>query len=274
MSELVGSVSRAWLDLREPADASARAVDLVVALRRYLGQDDPLVVHDLGCGTGSMTRWLAPQLAGPQHWVVHDRDATLLRCAARLAVSAADGATVTVDPRLDDLTELHQDTLAGASLVTASALLDVLTGAQVRHVVAASRAAGCPVLLTLTVIGQVELTPSDPLDGVFAAAFNDHQRRPVDVARLLGPDAVAFTAEEFARAGAEVLIRPSVWRLGAAYADLSAAWLAGWIDAACEQQPQFVTAARAYARRRADELAAGSLRIVVHHHDLLAIPVR
>ena len=40
------------------------------------------VIHDLGCGTGSMGRWLAPLLPGPQHWVVHDRDADLLEVAA------------------------------------------------------------------------------------------------------------------------------------------------------------------------------------------------
>ena len=39
-------------------------------------------VHDLGSGTGSMARWLAPRLPGPQHWVLHDRDAGLLARAA------------------------------------------------------------------------------------------------------------------------------------------------------------------------------------------------
>ena len=32
----------------------------------------PIVVHDLGSGTGSMMRWLAPLLPGPQTWVLHD----------------------------------------------------------------------------------------------------------------------------------------------------------------------------------------------------------
>ena len=40
------------------------------------------VIHDLGCGTGAMGRWLAPLLPGPQHWVLHDRDADLLEVAA------------------------------------------------------------------------------------------------------------------------------------------------------------------------------------------------
>ncbi len=40
------------------------------------------MIHDLGGGTGAMGRWLAPMLRGPQHWVVHDRDADLLAVAA------------------------------------------------------------------------------------------------------------------------------------------------------------------------------------------------
>ncbi len=56
------------------------------------------MIHDLGCGTGAMGRWLAPLLRGPQHWVVHDRDADLLVVAAAdLPGPAADGAAVTVE---------------------------------------------------------------------------------------------------------------------------------------------------------------------------------
>ena len=56
------------------------------------------------------------------------------------------------------------------------------------------------------------MTPADPLDDRLAAAFNDHQRRPTERGRLLGPDAVAFAVELFSRLGAAVLVRPSPWR--------------------------------------------------------------
>ena len=75
-------VSRRWLALREPADAAARAPDLVENLRPHHPETGPRVIHDLGGGTGAMGRWLAPLLPGPQHWVVHDRDADLLEVAA------------------------------------------------------------------------------------------------------------------------------------------------------------------------------------------------
>ncbi|TWH70362.1 hypothetical protein JD77_05387 [Micromonospora olivasterospora] len=49
-----------WLRLREAADAAARAADLLEPLRRPPTGGGPTVVHDLGAGTGSMVRWLAP----------------------------------------------------------------------------------------------------------------------------------------------------------------------------------------------------------------------
>ena len=74
-------VSREWLALREAADAAARAKDLVERLTRQLPATGPRVIHDLGCGTGAMARWLAPVLPGPQHWILHDLDADLLDVA-------------------------------------------------------------------------------------------------------------------------------------------------------------------------------------------------
>src|SRR5690242_15169122 len=68
-------VSQRWLDLREPADAAARAPDLVDQLVRRHPARGRWMIHDLGCGTGAMGRWLAPLLPGPQHWVLRDRDA-------------------------------------------------------------------------------------------------------------------------------------------------------------------------------------------------------
>ena len=72
-------VSPEWLVLREPADAAARSTELADRLARHVS--GPLVIHDLGGGSGSMGRWLAPRLPGPQHWVIHDRDPDLLALA-------------------------------------------------------------------------------------------------------------------------------------------------------------------------------------------------
>src|SRR5262249_46939406 len=121
-------VSPSWLALRERADAAARAPDLVEHLRPALPVGGPKVIHDLGRGTAAMARWLAQLLPGPQHWIVHDRDADLLaRAADDPPAAAADGAPVTIEARHSDITRLQPGDLVGTNLVTASALLDMLT---------------------------------------------------------------------------------------------------------------------------------------------------
>ncbi len=100
-------VSPAWLDLREPADAAARSRELVSHLRPLLPTGGRLVIHDLGCGSGAMGRWLAPLVPGPQRWILHDRDPDLLTLAeADRPGPAADGSLVAAETRLSDVTRL------------------------------------------------------------------------------------------------------------------------------------------------------------------------
>jgi SAM-dependent methyltransferase len=268
------TVSREWLALREPADAEARARDLVAHLRRHLEATGRRVIHDLGCGTGAMGRWLAPRLPGPQHWVVHDRDPDLLALAAAtdLPGPAADGAEVSVEARRSDITRLDPGELAGATLITASALLDMLTEDELAGLVDGCAGAECPVLLTLSVVGRVGLTPADPLDRRVAAAFDAHQRRTTEGGRLLGPEAAGLAAEKFGRLGAEVLTRPSPWRLGAREADLAVAWFTEWVRAACEQEVELAAETEAYRGRRLAQATAGRLAVTVDHADLLVLP--
>jgi hypothetical protein len=258
MSATAVRVSPEWLLLREPADAAARSAELVERLRRRLAEAGPLVIHDLGGGSGAMGRWLAPRLPGPQHWIVHDRDVDLLELAVGM-----EPAAVTVEARRSDITRLTPDDLAGASLITASALLDLLTAAELTRMLRVCT--GRPMLLTLTVVGHVDLRPADPLDARIGAAFNAHQRR----AGLLGPDAVAAAVAELR---AEVLVRPSPWRLNGAPADLTAAWFDGWLAAACEQEPALAAEASAYRDCRLEQAAAGELAVTVDHADLLVLP--
>ncbi|MBO0848480.1 MAG: class I SAM-dependent methyltransferase [Pseudonocardia sp.] len=264
--------SAGWLALREGADADARAAELIAPLRAHLAgtATTPLVIRDLGCGTGSLRRWLAGRLHGPQHWILHDRDPELLARARAGDKTAADGAPVTVECRLADVTDLRASDLAGTSLVAASALLDLLTAREVDGLADACVGAGCPALLTLSVTGRVELTPGDPLDVEVAAAFDAHQRRTKGGRRLLGPDAAAVAASAFRARGARVRSRSSPWRLGPERSALAAEWLRGWVGAAGEQRPDLPV--DDYLRRRLATCAAGELRVVVQHGDLLALP--
>ncbi len=266
-------VSPDWLALREPADADARAPELVERLRQRLRKDARSVIYDLGCGTGSMTRWLAPQLDRAQHWILYDRDPALLAYAAVSAPAiAAGGARITAETHQRDITRLVPADLAGASAITAAALLDMLTEDELTRFIASCIEAGCPALITLSVVGRVDLTPADALDKRIGEAFNAHQRRTTGGRQLLGPDAVDLAADLFTRRGVEVLVRSSPWRLGPAYGALTTEWLIGWLAAAVEHDPGLAGLAAAYRDRRLDDLAAGRLGVTVHHRDLLALP--
>ncbi|WP_432896675.1 class I SAM-dependent methyltransferase [Micromonospora matsumotoense] len=232
--------------------------------------DRPWVVHDLGSGTGSMLRWLAPLLPGPQRWVLHDRDPGLLVRAGTAVPVAADGSPVEVTTRQGDLTRLTAADLADADLVTASALLDMFSAEEITRVVAACAGVGCPSLFVLSVVGRVVFDPADPLDAEIAAAFDAHQRRTVDGRDLLGPDAAAATVAEFGRHGMPVTVRPSPWRLGPERAALLVEWFDGWRDAAVAQRPELADRTAAYARWRRAEARAGRLTVTVGHDDLLA----
>jgi len=255
---MTATVSPQWLELREPADAAARSEELAERLRRHLAPGR-LAIHDLGGGSGAMGRWLAPRLPGPQHWVVHDRDAGLLE---RAVAAAPEG--VAVEARRSDIARLAPGDLAGASVVVASALLDLLTGDELAAVLRAC--AGRPMLLALTVTGRVALTPADPLDARLQEAFNAHQRRD----GRLGPDAVAAAVE--ALPDAECVVRPSPWRLDRGHAGLTAEWLGGWVAAACEQEPALAAEIGPFQHRRLVQAAAGELSVTVDHADLLVLP--
>ena len=120
------------------------------------------------------------------------------------------------------------------------------------------------MLLALTVIGRVTLSPAEPLDARIGAAFNAHQRRD----GLLGPDAVAAAVEQLR---ADVLVRPSPWRLDATDAGLIAEWLRRVGRRRLRAGAHAGRRAR-YRDRRLAQAAAGELAVTVDHADLLVLP--
>jgi hypothetical protein len=182
-------VGAEWLSLREPADAAARSAELAERLGRHLSEAGHLVVHDLGGGSGAMGRWLAPRLPGPQHWVVHDRDAEPARSSRWPAPGpAADGAEVTVEARRSDIAELTPGDLAGAGLIAASALLDILTADELAAMLGAAPASGLSAAARAHRRRPRRADPAGPLD-----AASPQPSTPTSAAprrgRLLGPDA-------------------------------------------------------------------------------------
>jgi hypothetical protein len=207
--------------------------------------------------------------------VLRDGDAGILQHVDLAPAVDATGAPILSEVVVEDLAELPADAFHGASAVTASALLDVVTGEEAERIVRACLSAGAPALFSLSVTGEVRLRPSDDDDVVesaIARAFNDHQRRDADGRRMLGPDAVGVVADLFRDAGWNVRTAATPWRLGRQHSALVGEWLDGWVDAALEQRPELAPAAEDFRRRGRSQLAAGRLRVDVAHQDLLTWP--
>ena len=262
-----------WLDLREPADHRARSVELAGELAAAL-RPGPVRILDIGCGSGATTRWLAPLLPGPQEWELLDRDPALLALVPDRTAAVRDrgGAPVACSTRRAEITALTARDLATFSAVTASALVDLLTATEIDGLAAACAAARVPALLTLTVMGPVEIDPPDPeIDAEVTAAFDAHQRRTVVGRPLLGPDAARATVQAFRRHGMTVHTADSPWRLDDGDRILTARWLTERVDAAVEHQPDLQMRATEALHRRLMNRAP--LRAVIYHIDLLALPI-
>ncbi|SIT07608.1 Methyltransferase domain-containing protein [Roseivivax lentus] len=244
-----------WLALREPADHAARDAALLRRAARAAGPDP--VILDLGCGTGSTVRAMAPHLPAGTFWRLVDNDPHLLRRAADCAGGQAETWAM-------DLGDLEALPLEGVTLVTASALLDLMPEAWLRDLAARVRV---PVYAALSYDGDMEWSPADAEDAAVTEAFNRHQRGDKGLGPALGPDAVETAASAFAREGFDVQHASSPWQLGPASAALQAALVEGIAAAAAEAG---AASAEAWGAMRVADAARSTCRI--GHGDILAMP--
>jgi SAM-dependent methyltransferase len=273
----VSGFDAAWLALREPADAAARSVALEAALARALaGRGSPLECADLACGTGANLRRLAPHLPGPQQWRLVDTDPALLAEAGRrcAGLRAADGAAVEVAYVQADLAAADLDACcSGAALVTASALLDLVSEAWLDRLAAAIARARAAALFALDYDGRRACEPADADDALAHAAFDAHQRRDKGFGPALGPRAASYAARVLEQRGYRVWRARADWRLGPGDAPLQAELLRGWARAAAEAAPESRETVDAWLGRRLALLDSGRSWLTVGHEDLLATPL-
>ena len=242
-----------WLALRAPADAAARDPGLRAAARAHLAAVPAPLVVDLGSGTGATVAAIG---AAGIRWRLLDQDADLLAVArARFGTGLETLVADIADPAVLPL--------SGARLVTASALLDLMTGQWVEALAGRLAVEGCGLYAALSYDGQVAFTPPLSGDAEMVAAFNAHQRGDKGQGPALGPEAAPVLAQALARRGFAVRTAPSAWRLGPGEGQLQAAFIAGIADAVGE-------VATPWAQARCAMVAGASC--VVGHVDLLALP--
>lgn len=261
--------SAEWLALREPADHAARAGHLVTRIaERMRGQAGARAV-DLAAGTGSNVRYLLPRLQAVQHWTLVDHDAALLAEAWRLLTPLAARAGRTFDVRAGDLRDLDALPLAGAALVTASALLDLVSEEWLRGFAARCREARVDVLCPLVYDGRLACTPADPADELIRSLVNLHQRSDKGFGPALGPEAVRAVPTCFD--GFELVTAESDWTLGPESGELQRQLVEGWAHAAREISASDAREVEAWRARRLSSITSGTSHLRVGHRDILGL---
>ena len=140
-------------------------------------------IVDLGCGTGSTLRALAPRLPGRQDWRLFDNDFDLVARAAAIAPPAT--VTVTATP-LDLSRDLEASLDGSIDLITASASLDLVSESWLEQLVVEILARSIPLYAAISHDGRIEIVPSDPFDTTIVAAVNLHQRTDKGFGPALG----------------------------------------------------------------------------------------
>ncbi|OMH23332.1 hypothetical protein BKD30_13430 [Tersicoccus phoenicis] len=298
-------ISSDWLALRERADDRARdatTATLLPALRRSLTGGDsesggsaqvPVLVVDLGTGTGANPRWLMPRLSVPQTWLLVDHDQDLLaELTVRLTGNAAPWTSVVSDvAHLREVLTQHRRP-GQAVLLTCAALLDLLDARTVDEFAGVLQDFGAHGLFSLTVDGGGSFTPARPLDDAVQAVFNAHQQRHGH----LGPDGVEALRQALGRAGEDtageavtVTVQQTDWILDAADAgdralierllqDRAAAVRdhVGSADYSADEsgRREMLSASDvdAWLTDRLQATHGGALRVRVGHQDVLVAP--
>jgi hypothetical protein len=266
----MSSFSIAWLDLREPADFSARDKSLVKTALDWLGQkEDPIspdrILVDLGAGTGSTLRALSKLGARNLVWRLVDMDGELLDEALK-----RHGKQWLIEDYQADLNIVNELPLTGANILTASALFDLVSQAFCDALIARLDPRKTALYIALNYDGTTTWSPAHPLDEAVLNAFNKDQLRDKGFGPALGPNATDYVKDQLHNAGYTVQLAPSPWQLTGQQQPLINELISGIANAVAEGFGIGPTALEDWKQFRLQHSATGTCR--VGHWDLLALP--
>ena len=223
-------------------------------------------IVDLGCGTGSTLRALAPRLPGRQDWRLFDNDFDLVARAAAIAPPAT--VTVTATP-LDLSRDLEASLDGSIDLITASALLDLVSESWLEQLVVEILARSIPLYAAISHDGRIEIVPSDPIDMTIVAAVNLHQRTDKGFGPALGGTSASFVITRLKSFGYSVIHGTSDWVLEPHDCDVQMELFSSWA-ATARQTGQAPVDTSNWLARRCESIAARQSSIRVGHVDFWA----
>jgi SAM-dependent methyltransferase len=213
----MNTFSADWLSLRESIDHRSRNSLLQEKVIDYLHQiadskDGVIQILDLGSGTGSNLRALAPLILRNQQWTLIDYDPLLLNSARQKLCAWADSTIPDVKENdADDFTTVkpltliknqHQITVhflendlaknlpailsQPADLITAAAFFDLVAFDWLDQF---CKLLQSPLYTVLTYNGEERWLPVDSSDSEILKAFHAHQSRDKGFGPAAGPQA-------------------------------------------------------------------------------------
>jgi hypothetical protein len=260
-----------WLALREPYDARARNPAILDAVVASAEGCLAMRIVDLAAGIGATLRALAPRLPVRQVWRLVDNNPELLTHARKLTRSSA----FTIEARALDLNCGLEDALNGPiDLVTAFALLDLVSETWLAGLVGEIGRRSIPIYATLSYDGRAAISPADPLDAAIVAAVNRHQTTDKGFGPALGPAAADAAIAQLQSVDYCVVRGASDWVLGPDDRELQMKIFANWASAACGSAGPSHADMVGWLARRRDAVIAGCSSVRIGHVDFFATPAR
>lgn len=286
------SFSTDWLSLREAADHRSRNPFLQNQVLQYLEEigslkNDPIDIIDLGSGTGSNLRALAPLIQHSQTWTLVDYDPLLLIAAREKLCAWADSyidggnhhsiddvmrpVTLVKNHLEINVTFLQKDLSSDLSLILSKSS-DLITAAAFFDLVAPDwieqfcKTLKTPLYTVLTYNGQETWLPLDALDSKVLEAFHHHQESDKGFGSAAGPLALKILEQHLKKSGFQVETGSSPWVLGPNDSLLIQELAAGTAKAVAETAIVTHAMAQQWGKSRAQ-----SLRCEIGHDDLFAI---
>jgi SAM-dependent methyltransferase len=236
----MNSFTSEWLALREPVDHRSRNKKLLASVTNYLDQIASIhasAIHivDLGCGSGSNLRALAPAFHDVQEWTLVDSDPALLHAAQTELLEWCDDSIViqndlhasghgsltqslvliknkkkiNVNFQCADLSkDVHLPIMATADLVTAAAFFDLTSEIWLQQFCATLRK---PLYATLSYNGSENWHPEGPSDASVLKAFHLHQTTDKGFGAAVGPNAAKLLIKLLTDRAYRVFVADSPW---------------------------------------------------------------
>ena len=262
-----------WLNLREASDHKARDRHLLKTVANWLNdlKSKDKVIVDLGSGTGSTIRGLQryTTLAPSIQWRLVDNDPELLAEAVH-----RHSEEYSIESFLVDLSATQKLPLESVSLITASALLDLVSSNFIRDLcqLIKEKNEGRPLgfYSALNYDGCIKWTPFHPLDAAILMNFNADQRRDKGFGPALGPDATDFLKAQFHSANFQCLWAKSPWLLGSADYQLTESLINGISGVAIQTDELTNSDIQDWKTFRIKNVRTGTCHL--GHTDILVLP--